>query len=57
MCLSLHTYTVEPVYYGHLETSQKCPDYQGAQVNLHDNVSFGPQLDVWIMQVSTFQVS
>ena len=36
--------TVEPVYYGHLETSQKCPDYQGVlifQVSLHDNVSFG----------------
>ena len=38
------TYTVEPVYYGHLGTSQKCPDYQGVlifQVSLHDNVSFG----------------
>ena len=37
-------YTVEPVYYGHLGTSQKCPDYQGVlifQVSLHDNVSFG----------------
>ena len=36
--------TVEPVYYGHLGTSQKCPDYQGVlifQVSLHDNVSFG----------------
>ena len=35
---------VEPVYYGHLGTSQKCPDYQGVlifQVSLHDNVSFG----------------
>ena len=21
--------TVEPVYYGHLGTNQKCPDYQG----------------------------
>ena len=34
----------EPVYYGHLGTSQKCPDYQGFlifQVSLHDNVSFG----------------
>ena len=33
--------TVEPVYYGHLGTSQKCPDYQGVlifQVSLHDNV-------------------
>ena len=38
------SYTVEPVYYGHFETSQKCPDYQGVlifQVSLHDNVSFG----------------
>ena len=46
--------TVEPVYYGHLGTSQKCPDYQGVlifQISLHDNVS---QLGVWIMQVSTF---
>ena len=36
--------TVEPVYYGHIGTSQKCPDYQGVlifQVSLHDNVSFG----------------
>ena len=36
--------TVELVYYGHLGTSQKCPDYQGVlifQVSLHDNVSFG----------------
>ena len=41
---SLHWSTVEPVYYGHLGTSQKCPDYQGVlifQVSLHDNVSFG----------------
>ena len=36
--------TVEPVYYGDIRTSQKCPDYQGVlifQVSLHDNVSFG----------------
>ena len=33
--------TVGPVYYGHLGTSQKCPDYQGVLVSLHDNVSFG----------------
>ena len=50
--------TVEPVYYGHLGTSQKCPDYQGVlifQVSLHDNVSFGTTaIGVWIMQVSTF---
>ena len=46
-CLYSHSdrwYTVEPVYYGHLGTSQKCPDYQVVlifQVSLHDNVSFG----------------
>ena len=37
-------YTMEPVYCGHLGTSQKCSDYQGVlifQVSLHDNVSFG----------------
>ena len=37
-------HTMEPVYYGHLGTSLKCPDYQGVlifQVSLHDNVSFG----------------
>ena len=31
------------MYYGHLGTSQKCPDYQGVlifQVSLNDNVSF-----------------
>ena len=31
-------------YYGHVGTSQKCPDYQSVlifQVSLHDNVSFG----------------
>ena len=33
--------TVEPVYYGHHGTSQKCPDYQIFQVSLHANVSFG----------------
>ena len=42
--LFVYSYTVEPVYYGHLGTSQKCLDYQGVlifQVSLHDNVSFG----------------
>ena len=37
-------YTVEPVYYGHLGTNQKYPDYQGVlifQVNLHDKAQFG----------------
>ena len=32
-------YTVEPVYYGHLGTNKKCPDYQGVlifQVILYD---------------------
>ena len=35
---------VEPVYYGHLGTSQTYPDYQGVlifQVSLHNNVLFG----------------
>ena len=38
-----NTYS-EPVYYGHIGTSQKCPNYQGVlifQVILHNNVSFG----------------
>ena len=33
-------YTVEPMYYGHYGTIQKCPDYQGVlifQVSLCDN--------------------
>ena len=37
-------YTVEPVYYGHLGTNQRCPDYQGVlifQVNLYDKAPFG----------------
>ena len=36
-------YTVEPVYFGHLGTNQKCPDYQGVlifQVILDDKVPF-----------------
>ena len=36
--------TVKPVYYGHLGTNQKCPDYQGVlifQVSLHEKASFG----------------
>ena len=36
--------TVEPVYYGHLGTNQKCPDYQGVQifqVCLYDKAPFG----------------
>ena len=38
------SYTVKPVYYGHLGTSKKCPDYQGVlifQVSLYDKASFG----------------
>ena len=46
--------TVEPVYYGHLGTSQKCPDYQGAWSVYMIMYHLGPQLGVWIMQVSTF---
>ena len=33
--------TVEPVNYGHLGTSKKCPDYQGVQVILYEKVPFG----------------
>ena len=36
--------TVEPEYYGHLKTNQKCPDYQGGlifQVSLYDKAPFG----------------
>ena len=36
--------TVEPVYYGHLGTNQKCPDYQGVlifQVSSYDKAPFG----------------
>ena len=36
--------TVEPLYYGHLGTNKKCPDYQGVlifQVSLYDKASFG----------------
>ena len=33
--------TVEPVYYGHLGTNKKSPDYQGVQVSLYDKASFG----------------
>ena len=35
---------MEPVYYGHLGTDQKCPNYQGVlfyQVILYDKVPFG----------------
>ena len=37
--LSAQCNTVEPVYYGHLGTNQRCPDYQGLlifQVSLYD---------------------
>ena len=48
-----HT-TVEPVYYGHLGTKQKCPDYQGVlifQVSSYDKALFGTvtMVSVWIM--------
>ena len=32
--------TVKPVYYGHLRTDQKCPDYQGVLVILYYKVQF-----------------
>ena len=50
-------HTVEPVYYGHLRTRKKCPDYQGVlifQVVLYKKYHLGPQLIGWIMQVSIF---
>ena len=37
-------YTVEPVYYGHLRSTHKYPDYQGVlifQVSSYDKASFG----------------
>ena len=36
--------TVEPVYYGHLGTNRKCPNYQDVlifQVSLYDKAPFG----------------
>ena len=42
--LHVKSTTVEPVYYGHLETNQRCPDYQGVlifQVSLYDKAPFG----------------
>ena len=39
-----YVYTVEPVYYGHLGTIKKCPDYQGVlifQVSLYNKALFG----------------
>ena len=35
---------MDPVYYKHVGTNHKCPDYQGVliiQVCLHDKASFG----------------
>ena len=48
---------MEPVYYGHLGTNQRCPDYQGVlifQVSLYDKAPFGTIARRPIMQVSTF---
>ena len=36
--------TVKPVYYGHLGTNKRCPDYQAVlifQVSLYDKAPFG----------------
>ena len=44
------------MYYGHLGTNQKCPDYQGVlifQVSLYTKATFGT-ISVWIMQESLF---
>ena len=53
--------TVEPVYYGHLGTSQKCPDYQGVLISRSVYMimyHLGPQLGVWILcRCPHFQVS
>ena len=52
--LSYSTYlpSVEPVYYGHLGTSKKCPDYQDVlicQVILNEKAIWDlTQLSVWI---------
>ena len=40
----IYSTTEENVYYGHLRTFKKCPDYQGVlifQVSLYDKASFG----------------
>ena len=47
---------MKPVYYGHLGTSKKCPDYQCVlifQGVLCEKVHLGSQRSVWITQVST----
>ena len=36
--------TVEPVYYGHPGTNQRCPDYQGVLIF---QVSLSPVIDIW----------
>ena len=41
----------------HLGTDQKGPDYQGVlifQIILYEKCHLGPQLSVWIMQMSLF---
>ena len=56
MILQITSYAVEPVYYGHLGTNDKSPDYQGIlifHVSLYDIAPFGTiTISVWIMQVS-----
>ena len=57
---------MEPVYYGHLGTIQKCPDYQGVlifQVSLYDKAPFGTinkcvdYTDVFVFKCPDQQVS
>ena len=50
-------HTVEPVYYGHLGTNKKCPDFQGVLISRSfymKKCHLGPQLSIWIIQVSIF---
>ena len=47
--------TVEPVYYGHLGTNQKCPDYQEVLIFQVISCDLGPQPSVWMMQVFLFK--
>ena len=55
ICMYVCIYTVEPVYYGHLGTNKKCPDYQVFQVSLYDKAPFGTITKCGrIMQVSLF---
>ena len=49
--------TVEPMYYGHLRTNKKCPDYQGVLIFQVILCNLGPQLSVWISRCHIFKCS